>query len=201
MNKVYKGEQTREKILTAAVELFGDKGFDQVSLKMIGDEVGISQAAVAQHFGTKRNIIFRVRELVTKSNQGYVDAAIRPFDTPTKQLIDYAIANLEWGFKNRKLAQIIVLTYYFAMIDQEFQEAQKKSVQIATERVEKYVISCFREDKFLKRAQTFQVATVIHQYVFGAFVRELAAHAQRREAKDLVKNFEETIPVLLRAQS
>jgi AcrR family transcriptional regulator len=198
MTKVYKGEQTREKILTAAIELFGEHGFDQVSLQMIGVQVGISQAAVAQHFGNKRNIIMRVRELVTKSNQTYVDSKVRPFDKPSKQLTDYCIANLEWGFKNKQLAQMIVLTYYFAMVDKEFQEAQKKSVQMAVERVERYVISCHREDKVIKKSQTLDIAYIIHQYLLGTFVRELACFNKKTDAKDLEKHFEDTIPVLLR---
>lgn len=198
MSKVYKGEQTREKILLAAIELFGKNGFDQVSLQMIGDHVGVSQAAVAQHFGTKRNIIYRVRELVTKSNQTFVDAQVRPFDKPSDQLIDYCIANLDWGFKNPDLAQIIVLTYYFAMNDTEFKEVQKNSVRIATERVERYVISCAREDKTLKPQETFRTATAIHQYLLGTFIRELAANKSKKEAKDLEKTFREMIPLLLR---
>lgn len=199
MTKIYKGEQTRERILLAAVELFGKKGFDQVSLQMIGEEVGISQAAVAQHFGNKRNIIYRVRDLVTRSNQTFVDSHVRPFDPPTKQLIDYCIANLEWGFKNPSLAQIIVLTYYFAMIDPEIREAQKNSVKIATERVEKYVISCAREEKQIKKSETFLVATAIHQFLFGTFVRELAIFKSKREAKDIDRIFHEMIPQLLKS--
>lgn len=200
MTKIYKGEQTREKILQAAIELFGKSGFDQVSLQMIGEEVGISQAAVAQHFGNKRNIIFRVREVVTKSNQSFVDSKVSPYDPPTKQILDYCLANMEWGFKHRAMAQIIVLTYYFAMIDSEFREVQKRSVEIAGERIEKYVISCAREDQNIKKTETLQIAHSIHQFLFGNFVRELAIHQTRKESKGLIKNFEEVIPLLLKNQ-
>lgn len=197
MAKQYKGEQTREKILMTAIELFGENGFDQVSLKMIGDEVGISQAAVAQHFGNKRNIIFRVREIVSKSNQSFVDAKIQPYDKPVQQLTDYCFANLEWGFKNRRLSQIIVLTYYFSFMDKEFQQAQVRTVQIATDRVEKYVISHFREDKKGKLSETREIANQIHQYVLGLFVREIAWQTKMPPAKELQRQIRSAVEKLL----
>ncbi len=197
MAKIYKGEQTREKIVAVAIDLFGKHGFDHVSLKMIGDQIGISQAAVSQHFGNKRNIIMRVRESVTKSNQLYVDSKVRPFDKPAQQIIDYCIANIDWGFKNRKLAQILVLTYYFSMVDEDFRLAQQRAVKIAVERIERHVIACSREDKTVKQTEIRAVADVIHQLILGTLMRELGTHRLRREVKDIEKSFSETIPLIL----
>lgn len=198
MTKAYKGEETREKILLEAIDLFSTQGFDQVSLKMIGDNIGISQSAVAQHFGSKRNIIFRVREVVTRSNQGFVDSKINAYDSADKQLVDYGFANLDWGFKNRKLAQIIVLTYYFSFMDKEFQKAQSNAVKIATDRVEKYVISYFREHSVKDLKTTREVANSIHQYVLGLFIRELAWQHKMPAAKILRLQIQTTIDAILK---
>lgn len=198
MTKAYKGEETREKILSEAINLFSTQGFDQVSLKMIGDNIGISQSAVAQHFGTKRNIIFRVREVVTRSNQGFVDSKINPYDKAAKQLTDYGFANLEWGFKNRKLAQIIVLTYYFSFMDKEFQDAQTNAVKLATDRVEKYVLSYFREKSIEDFKKTREIANSIHQYVLGLFVREIASQSKMPPPKILRSNIQFTIEAILK---
>lgn len=183
MTKVYKGEETREKILLEAINLFSTHGFDQVSLKMIGDVIGVSQSAVAQHFGTKRNIIFRVRSIVSASNRQYVDQNINTYDKAANQLTDYCLSNLEWGFKNRKLAQIIVLTYYFSFMDKEFQKAQALAVKAATDRVENYVISYFRESGIENLKKTREVADAIHQYAFGLFVREIASQSKMPPSK------------------
>ncbi len=198
VTKAYKGEETREKILLEAIDLFSSKGFDQVSLKMIGDNIGISQSAVAQHFGSKRNIIFRVREVVTRSNQTYVDSKISAYDKSQKQLVDYAFANIEWGFKNRKLAQIIVLTYYFAFMDEDFQTAQANAVKMATDRVEKYVISYFREHGIENLSQTREIANRLHQYLLGHFIREISYQSRMPNAKTLRLHLEETVSVLLK---
>lgn len=198
MTKAYKGEETREKILLEAINLFSTNGFDQVSLKMIGDKIGISQSAVAQHFGTKRNIIFRVRDIVSKSNRSYVDESINAYDKPAKQLLDYAFANLEWGFKNRKLAQIIVLTYYFSFMDKEFQKAQALAVSAATDRVEKYVISYFREAGLENFKKKRDVAHAIHQYVLGMFIREIATQSKMAPDKLLRAQIQSVIDGILK---
>lgn len=94
------GDQTKEKILDAAEELFGEKSFDTVSLRDITNHAGVTLALASYHFGTKDNlftavvarradILNRMRlELLTEldaagvSEPGaYLDAFLRPFVT------------------------------------------------------------------------------------------------------------------------
>ncbi len=51
-------EQTRQKILNAALPLFYDKGYRGTSLNAIAKEVGISAPALYWHFKSKRDICF-----------------------------------------------------------------------------------------------------------------------------------------------
>lgn len=51
-------EQTRERILAAALPLFYDKGYRGTSLSAIAKEVGISAPALYWHFSSKRDICF-----------------------------------------------------------------------------------------------------------------------------------------------
>jgi AcrR family transcriptional regulator len=94
------GDQTKEKILDAAEELFGDKTFDTVSLRDITNHAGVTLALASYHFGTKDNLFTAVvarraamlndmrvellRELdvrgVTDAG-AYLDAFLRPFVT------------------------------------------------------------------------------------------------------------------------
>lgn len=50
------GDATREKILDAAEKLFGEKGFDAVSLREITETAGVTLALAHYHFQTKDNI-------------------------------------------------------------------------------------------------------------------------------------------------
>lgn len=49
--------ETREQILTAARDLFADRGFEQTSLREIAAEVGITKAALYYHFPSKADIL------------------------------------------------------------------------------------------------------------------------------------------------
>jgi AcrR family transcriptional regulator len=52
-----KGEQTRQRVLDAARDLFGNHGYDGTSLQMIADEMGVAKAAVYYYFPTKAAIL------------------------------------------------------------------------------------------------------------------------------------------------
>ena len=94
------GDQTKEKILDAAEELFGEKTFDTVSLRDITNHAGVTLALASYHFGTKDNLfvavvarradmlnrmrIERLAELDERdvSDIGpYIDAFVRPLLT------------------------------------------------------------------------------------------------------------------------
>jgi AcrR family transcriptional regulator len=51
------GDQTREKILDAAEFLFGDRGFDSVSLRDITTQAEVTLALASYHFGTKEKLV------------------------------------------------------------------------------------------------------------------------------------------------
>jgi AcrR family transcriptional regulator len=69
----------REQILDAALALFRDRGFRGVSMREIGDAVGISASALYRHFGSKEDIlataIARVGERVTAGLTDALSAA------------------------------------------------------------------------------------------------------------------------------
>lgn len=49
-------EWTRERLLDAAEHLFARRGFDATSLREIGKQVGVSNATLLHHFGSKRDL-------------------------------------------------------------------------------------------------------------------------------------------------
>lgn len=94
------GDQTKEKILDAAEELFGAHSFDTVSLRDITNHAGVTLALASYHFGTKDNLfsavvarratilndmrVNRLNELDAAGSTdagAYLDAFLRPFVT------------------------------------------------------------------------------------------------------------------------
>jgi len=49
--------KTKEKIILAAIVLFSDRGYDNVSVRDIASEVGIKAASIYNHFPSKRDIL------------------------------------------------------------------------------------------------------------------------------------------------
>ena len=96
------GDQTKEKILDAAEELFGAQTFDTVSLRDITHRAGVTLALASYHFGTKDNLFgavvarradilnrMRVELLAELRREGAIgveallDAFMRPLFTQT----------------------------------------------------------------------------------------------------------------------
>ncbi|MFI6446312.1 TetR/AcrR family transcriptional regulator [Kitasatospora sp. NPDC050543] len=48
---------TRARILTVALELFSEQGYEQTSLREIADRLGVTKAALYYHFKTKDDIV------------------------------------------------------------------------------------------------------------------------------------------------
>jgi AcrR family transcriptional regulator len=60
--EVVEVEQTRERMLRCALELFTEHGYEGASIGMIASGMGLSKAAVSYHFRTKEDLLAAVVE-------------------------------------------------------------------------------------------------------------------------------------------
>ena len=60
-----RGDQTRETLVQAAMEIFGRDGFHAASTRAIAEEAGVNQALIAYHFGGKEGLYLAVFESIT----------------------------------------------------------------------------------------------------------------------------------------
>ncbi|MFI5776453.1 TetR/AcrR family transcriptional regulator [Nocardia sp. NPDC051570] len=54
------GEQTRERIVRAAVDLFAQKGFHGTGVAEIGDRADVQRGALYYHIGSKEELLFQI---------------------------------------------------------------------------------------------------------------------------------------------
>ncbi len=54
------GIRRREQIVSAAIDVFGEFGFAGGTIRSIAERVGVSHAALLQHFGTKEGLLMAV---------------------------------------------------------------------------------------------------------------------------------------------
>jgi AcrR family transcriptional regulator len=59
--------QTRRKLLTGAIELFGRRGFDATSIREIAKAAGVNIASIAYHFGGKEQLYQACIEHITET--------------------------------------------------------------------------------------------------------------------------------------
>ena len=54
--------ETKDLILTTALDLFSKKGFDGVSVRVIAKQVGVRESALYKHFKSKQEILDKIAE-------------------------------------------------------------------------------------------------------------------------------------------
>ena len=78
---------TRERILTAALDLFGSRGFDAVSLDDIAREVSVRKQTVLYWFPSKDELVDAVLDAVADELVTVIDAAVRAApDNPLERI-------------------------------------------------------------------------------------------------------------------
>jgi AcrR family transcriptional regulator len=61
-----RGDQTRESLIDAAIEVFGRDGFRAASTRSIADLAGVNQALIGYHFGGKPGLYLAVFDRITR---------------------------------------------------------------------------------------------------------------------------------------
>lgn len=178
--RLTRGEQTREKIVRAALAFFAKKGFYATSFQEIADKCEITQPAIFIHFKTKIELLDAVRKYVSRSNHEYVDQHSTSQANAFECLLAHCQANLEWGITHPSEAQIIHLTYYHAFFDPHFSSIFPSVIGLGTERILDYVSAGGREGLFQPILSEQEIAVMIHEYLVGCFVRNLPARANNK---------------------
>jgi len=60
------GELARSKLIQAALDLFGRRGLDGVSIRQISDRAGMNVASISYHFGSKDNLYSAVADYINE---------------------------------------------------------------------------------------------------------------------------------------
>lgn len=66
---------TRARILEAALDLFGDKGFENSSLRELAERLGITKAAILYHFPSKTHVLATLAEPLAEDLQEVIEGA------------------------------------------------------------------------------------------------------------------------------
>jgi len=77
----------RQRILDAARELFGSRGFDAVTMADVAELAGVARATVFNHFGSKHALVEGITESVLDYYAGMLERALADEETSTPTLV------------------------------------------------------------------------------------------------------------------
>jgi TetR/AcrR family transcriptional regulator, regulator of cefoperazone and chloramphenicol sensitivity len=90
-----RGRRTRERLIQAALQLFGAQSFRAVTTRAIARSAGANQASIVYHFGGKRQLYLAVASRITSDARAALQPVLqrsranpRDFDSTRASLID-----------------------------------------------------------------------------------------------------------------
>jgi AcrR family transcriptional regulator len=84
--RVAAADETRVRILDAALELFSKHGFKGTTTRSIASEAGVNEVTLFRHFGSKERLFFAVVEHETDITDQLEEARVRPGDDMVEDL-------------------------------------------------------------------------------------------------------------------
>ncbi|MTI94700.1 MAG: TetR/AcrR family transcriptional regulator [Firmicutes bacterium] len=79
-----RGQQTKEAIFQAALELFSQRGYDAVSIREIAGAVGIKESSIYNHYASKEEILEQIFQFFVARVQ-----SARPSQAEARELLSY----------------------------------------------------------------------------------------------------------------
>src|SRR5215470_10935465 len=89
-------ENTREKILSVAGEVFAEQGFDGATIRAITERAGVNVAAVNYHFRDKAELYTRVVMDACSARAAYREAMAEAVDSPEERVRSLIYRFLEY---------------------------------------------------------------------------------------------------------
>ncbi|HEX5096590.1 MAG TPA: TetR/AcrR family transcriptional regulator [Acidimicrobiia bacterium] len=89
-------------VLDAAVRLFADRGFDDVTMADIADAAGVARATVFNYFGSKHGVVEAVTESVIVYYRELLDQALADDETPAPVLLRWLFEEMGTGIETQR---------------------------------------------------------------------------------------------------
>ncbi|MFZ2176707.1 MAG: TetR/AcrR family transcriptional regulator [Rhodococcus sp. (in: high G+C Gram-positive bacteria)] len=96
----------KERILRAAAELIGRRGYHSVSLAEIGSAAGIVGSGIYRHFVNKASVLVALFDQVINTLSENASAAVDSTDDPRRALDLLVAGHVEFALAHRQLLQV-----------------------------------------------------------------------------------------------
>ncbi len=176
-------EESKDRIVAAAIELISEKGYLGTSFQMIADRCKVSQSAVIHHFRNREELVEGVLKQLLKHNHELVAGSMKPEDGARTRLMKHFAGNLNWATKYEHEGQMLLFLYYSASYDERFSRFYNEMLKNARNRIREHLLAGIREGVFPKKLDTVQAAEQLHDALLGSFVNYVAVRKAGIKAK------------------
>ncbi len=138
--RLVRGRETREQLLSAAIAVLGDEGYGAMSMRAIADRAGVRLSLVQYHFGSKRGLVEAVLEhftegLLERQRAMWNDG--RSFAEQWRTACDYLRADIKSGYV-RTLWEIWAAGLADEELAKRWRDTQRGWRDLIVERVERW---------------------------------------------------------------
>ncbi|TXS94132.1 TetR/AcrR family transcriptional regulator [Parahaliea maris] len=105
-----RGEQTRERILDAAEQVFAEKDYSAARLEDVAQAVGIKRASIVYYYAGKQELYDAVEERIFTAMSSHTQGTQRPGENAINQLLDLLDGWLDFLVARPTAARILLRT-------------------------------------------------------------------------------------------
>ena len=166
MARQHSSKDTRERIISAAVEKFMEKGYSKTTLEDIVQHVGLTRGAFYWNFESKKDIL---DEIVARYQQFYrsIYSSYRHFDSARDTLRDFLLVNLRC--KNTMNPYVMIIRYKVEASQEvsNLTERQTEMDKTFLETIRKEVARGQQQQVFRTDKPAEMLALVLYTYLLG----------------------------------
>ncbi len=134
-------EETRKRIISVAMDLFNQQGFDFTTMEQIAIEADIAKKTLYNHFSAKEEIIVEYVHRMVSVQWPEVRSKLQELPDTRSRLLDMFRGTFEWMERNKEISRIY-LTYRLKTV---FQALSKEIPRSGVQDYLIYIIGLGRE--------------------------------------------------------
>ena len=170
--KVPQRQETHEKILAAALDLFVSRGFEGTTVDAIAEAAGVTKGAIYFHFETKDDVLLALLDQVERNFVDPMDRRVRRAGPSGREkFVAFAHQQSELGIGRTKLAILAIKTSSdFAEADARFATRIRQIYRRFYDIVEDIIALGKAQGEFRADVSTRQLASFVIATHDGTFL-------------------------------
>lgn len=155
----------RKQMITATYEVLYQRGYDDLTLKRVADEVGVATSMVTHYFGTKENLIL---ETMSDLVGGFL-REVKQRRREAESTIDEIVAIVDGNFAPSQVSKTAVSAWLHFWSRVPYEPKYKRIQKICDYQLDKYLRTSLRQ--IVSEEQARQISATIISLSYGCWLQ------------------------------